>query len=61
MFFPPKPAAEVFERLLEKGIIIRRLTSYKLPAALRVSIGSDAENETFIKTMNEILADANAG
>jgi len=61
MFFPPKPAAEVFERLLEKGIIIRRLTSYKLPAALRVSIGSDEENATFIKTMNEILADANAG
>jgi len=57
MFFPPKPAAEVFESLLKKGIIIRRLASYKLPKALRVSIGSDEENAAFIAAMKEILAD----
>ncbi len=58
MFYPPKPAAEVFESLLKKGIIIRRLTSYKLPKALRVSVGSDEENAAFIAAMTEILASA---
>jgi histidinol-phosphate aminotransferase len=31
MFAPPRPAADVFEELLRRGIIVRPLTSYGLP------------------------------
>ena len=41
--------------LLAKGIIIRPLASYGLPDSLRVSIGSEQENQAFITSLEEIL------
>jgi histidinol-phosphate aminotransferase len=58
MFAPPVDAARVFEDLLGRGIIVRPLTSYGLPDRLRVSLGSDEENEAFVTAMGEILAHA---
>lgn len=55
MFRPPRPAAEVFEALLARGVIIRPLASYGLPDWLRVSIGTEAENRLFIRTLAEVL------
>lgn len=46
---------ELFEKLLQHGIIIRYLASYDLPNYLRVSIGNNEENITFIKTMQKLL------
>lgn len=48
-------AHDCFETLLRKGIIIRPLNSYNLPGHLRVSIGNEAENRTFLLAMDEIL------
>ena len=44
-----------FERLLEKGFIIRPLKSYGLDEYLRITIGAPEENKLFIKACKEIL------
>ena len=49
-------ARTVFERLLEKGIIIRPLTSYGLTDKLRVSVGREDENRAFIAALSEVLS-----
>ncbi len=56
MFAPPKDALEVFEGLLQKGIIIRPLKSYALPHLLRVSIGTEQENNIFLNYLAEVLS-----
>lgn len=55
LFIPPVSAQTVFERLLARGIIVRPLTSYGLPDALRVSIGTERENAQFLEAMQEAL------
>ena len=46
----------VFEALLKKGIIIRAMGSYKLPAWVRVSVGTPEENRRFVAALEEVLA-----
>ncbi len=38
---------EVFKRLMKKGIIVRSMVSYHLPAYIRVSIGTPEQNAKF--------------
>lgn len=49
-------AKGLFEKLLEKGIILRPLASYGLPGSLRVSIGAVHENEALIRALHEVLS-----
>ena len=49
-------AAECFETLLRRGIIIRPLKSYGLPDLLRVSVGNTEENLAFLEAMADITA-----
>ena len=44
-------AAEVFKRLLKRGVIVRPVTGYELPEHLRISIGTPEENERFLKAL----------
>lgn len=55
MFEPKKNAMDVFQALLERGIIVRPLKSFGLPSCIRVNVGTEKENETFIKVIGEIL------
>ena len=41
--------------LLEKGVIVRHLTSFGWPNYIRVSIGLEEENNKFIQSLKEIL------
>ena len=50
-------AAEVDGKLLAAGVIVRPIANYEMPAFLRVSIGTMAENEIFIKALTNILAE----
>lgn len=50
-------AQSCFEALLQKGVIIRPLTSYNLPKNLRVSIGNHEENGIFLAALQELLHD----
>ena len=45
----------VFENLLKKGIIVRAMNSYKLPAWVRVSIGTPEENRRFLDELAAVL------
>jgi histidinol-phosphate aminotransferase len=42
------------KHLLENGVILREMTSYKLPNCLRMTIGTESENLTTIKLLKEI-------
>ena len=48
-------AAEVFQRLLRQGVIVRPIAGYGLPDYLRVTIGTQAENARFIDALEAIL------
>jgi histidinol-phosphate aminotransferase len=39
---------EVFRRLLKKGVIVRSMVSYRLPAYIRVSVGTPEQNARFL-------------
>jgi len=46
----------VFQRLLERGVIVRPVASYGMPDYLRVSTGLEAENERFLEALRQSLA-----
>jgi len=50
-----KPADEFMLKLMSKGVIIRPLTSFGLPQAIRVSIGTLEQNKEFIATARKVL------
>jgi histidinol-phosphate aminotransferase len=41
--------------MMKKGVIIRPLTSFGLPEAIRVSIGTREQNEKFIKALSSLF------
>lgn len=45
----------VFQALLERGIIVRAMRSYKLPEWIRVSVGTEDQNRRFLEAFEEIL------
>ena len=49
-----RPGAEVFEDLLQQGVIVRPIAEYGLPNHVRVSIGTQIENERFLAALSAI-------
>ena len=47
---------DVFNKMLQQGVIIRDMNAYKLYDYIRVTIGTMAENHRFIKALREVLA-----
>ena len=48
-------ASRISNTLLKYGIIVRELSSFGWPNCIRISVGTDYENKTFIKTLKKIL------
>jgi histidinol-phosphate aminotransferase len=48
-------AAEVFQKLLRSGIIVRPVAGYGMPQHLRVSIGLPAENDRFVEALGRAI------
>ena len=48
-------AAKVYQLLLEKGVIVRPVANYEMPDYLRISIGTESENATFVKALTDIV------
>ena len=46
---------KVFEELSNKRLILREMKQYKIPNALRLTIGDEQANEHFIKSIGKIL------
>ncbi|TPD51299.1 MAG: histidinol-phosphate transaminase [Thalassolituus maritimus] len=49
-------AMEVYSGLLKQGVIVRPVANYEMPEYLRVSIGTESENEIFIRALQKVLA-----
>ena len=50
-------AAEVFQRLLGRGVIVRPIAGYGMPEHLRVTVGTGAENARFLAELEAVLTD----
>ncbi|MDT0497240.1 histidinol-phosphate transaminase [Algiphilus sp. W345] len=50
-----RDASPIHQGLLERGVIVRPMGSYKMPDFIRVSIGTGEENSRFINTLKDIL------
>lgn len=50
------PGVQVFQQLLQLGVITRPVANYGLPDWLRVSVGLPSENEAFLKAMRKLVA-----
>ncbi len=46
---------EIFEKMQQQKVILRMIKEYGFPNALRISIGTPAENKKMIKALQEIL------
>ena len=44
-------ATAMYQRLLQRGVIVRPIASYAMPEYLRVSIGLETENERFLSAL----------
>ncbi|SFK91518.1 histidinol-phosphate aminotransferase [Paenibacillus sp. 1_12] len=56
-----RSGAQVFDSLLRKGIIIRHDPTWKLPTMIRVTVGSQEQNEKFIGALQLALNEVTAG
>lgn len=54
MLFVKQLGADIADALLKKGIIVRPIAGYGYPNAIRMTIGTEQENERFIKALAEI-------
>jgi histidinol-phosphate aminotransferase len=50
-----RPAKDVAEALLKRGVIVRPMNGFGFPAAIRVTIGLPKENIAFIKALKEVI------
>jgi len=57
LFVPPKPAPEVWQALLDRGVLVRDLSAV-VPNALRVTAGATHEVDLFLKAIGEVLGEA---
>ena len=52
---PPKPAALVWQGLLDRGVLVRDLSS-AVPGCLRVTAGTPQEVDAFLGALDEVLS-----
>jgi histidinol-phosphate aminotransferase len=51
----PRPAAEVYERLKERRILVRLMRYPGRDAGLRITVGADDEIDSFLEALGEVL------
>lgn len=50
-----REAMPVFEALLREGVIVRPITGYGLPEHLRITLGTQEQNQRCIETLSKVL------
>jgi len=51
-----RSGVEVYNALLQEGVIVRPLANYGMPRHLRVTIGSSDENARFLEALEKVLS-----
>jgi histidinol-phosphate aminotransferase len=54
LFVPPVDARELWQALLDRGVLLRDMTAI-VPGALRVTAGTEAEVDLFLAAVQEVL------
>jgi histidinol-phosphate aminotransferase len=47
----------LFKKMLQRGIILRAMSSYKLPEWARISVGTMPQNIRCMEVMDEVMKD----
>lgn len=55
MFFPKTDISQLNENLLREGVIIRPLRAFGVPDAMRVTVGSEEDNNFFIEALKKYI------
>jgi histidinol-phosphate aminotransferase len=50
-----QPAGPLFQRLLQRGVIVRPVANYALPEHLRITIGTGPENDLLLQALRDVL------
>jgi len=50
------PADIITEKLIEKGVLVRNAKPYGFPTFIRVTIGTEKQNKTFMKKFKEVYS-----
>lgn len=56
LFDAGRPALEVYDALLRRGVLIRPCASFGLPTSLRVTVGTEEQNQRFAQALESVLA-----
>jgi len=52
-----RSGADVYEALLQQGVIVRPVANYGMPGHLRVTVGRADENARFLHALEQVLRD----
>jgi len=55
-----RSAADIYQKLLHLGVIVRPLTSFGMETALRITIGTPEENKKLLKALRTVLGKSGA-
>ena len=50
-----KMLQDVYQKLLQEGVIVRPLNAYEMPKHIRITIGTGEQNERFLAALQKIL------
>ena len=50
-----RPADQVYQAVMQQGVVVRSIAEYGLPNHLRVTIGQEHENAAFLDALNKVL------
>jgi len=55
-----RSAAEIYQKLLREGVIVRPMTSFGMETALRITIGTPQENRRLVAALRAVLGKTSA-
>jgi len=55
-FETDRPGVDVYNQLLQEGMIVRPLANYDMPNHLRVTVGLEEENRRFLESLEKVLS-----
>jgi histidinol-phosphate aminotransferase len=53
-------AADIYQRLLKEGVIVRPMTAFGMESALRITVGTPEENRRLVKALRAVLGKSSA-
>ena len=50
-----RSAADIYQKLLHQGVIVRPMTAFGMETALRITVGTPEENRKLVKALGDVL------